>query len=60
MNTTKKSYLSPTLTVVTFQVEKGFATSSELPLSSMEDDAQTGEGFNTHSNWTSSDSKFWD
>lgn len=59
MKTTKKPYEAPTLTVVSFRIEKGFQNSQ-------------GQGINAHSNnddnealtessdWHSGSNRFWD
>ena len=62
----KKAYLSPSLTVVQFRVEKGYATSGgqltesiDMFFSANGSEHET-ESFSTHGSWTQGDNEnFW-
>ncbi|MBQ8703598.1 MAG: hypothetical protein IJ524_04425 [Bacteroidales bacterium] len=61
MNTEKKEYTAPELTVVSFKSERGYA-SSITPLGALlfwaSSDASQMEDYNTHDDWTESGG-FW-
>ena len=59
---TKKQYIAPQLTVATFKVEQGYATSTLSMLSFWDISLlSTGqvEDYTLHDNWTTG-SEFWD
>lgn len=67
----KQPYIPPTLTVVTFRTERGYALSEgsgnpitahlELMFANNESDYQETEVFSTHNTWNNSSSNsFWE
>jgi len=59
MKSDKKEYIAPVLTVVTFAMEKGYATSGPDPLMLWEDQ-EAMEDYVPHDTWTSGSDNFWD
>ena len=63
MKDTKKTYMAPQLTVVSFRVEAGFLNSQVMDLqlinfNDMQEEEQM-ETYSTHSGWNTNDNHFW-
>ncbi len=68
MKAMKKPYISPSLTIVEFRTERGFATSGDFPQAGMllllfnpnSTPSYETETFSTHNTWTEGSDSFWD